>query len=249
MLVKKKIQCIVVDDDQFSVNMLKDYIAEIPRLQIKGIYTNPVKALMEVIETGADLIFLDINMPGISGIQFAENLKHKAQNIIFTTAFANYAVEAFDVSAKHYLLKPIELSKFIEVVTDVIYNCFDANAVAELDVTSFFLRTGERGKLTKVLKSDIVFIQAAGNYVQLLTEVDQHMIYMTIKEMVDVLKNDRFFFRVHKSYIINAHFVKKIIGNTVNLGKYDVLISNQYKSDFADYLKDRILMSKRISQS
>ncbi|RQO66599.1 hypothetical protein DBR40_22225 [Pedobacter sp. KBW01] len=243
--MKNIINCVIIDDDPFAIKVIANHIAEIPRLQILQTYTNPIKALSEInsLKNKLDLIFLDIDMPGLTGINFAESVRHSFPNIIFTTAFAEYAVKAFDLRAKHYLLKPIDLDIFSQKVYTVLLECFD-NPLDE-DNDAFYLRVGERGYRVKVLKEDIIYIQAAGNYLHIFTSETHYTIYYSLQEMVQKLLGNTRFFRVHKSYIINTDYVHSIQGNTIHLQKYDVLMTVPYKADFVRYLEDNTLLFRK----
>jgi len=243
--MKTIINCVIIDDDPFAINVITNHIAEIPRLQVLQTYTNPIRALSEIndLKIKPDLIFLDIDMPGLSGISFAESARHSFPNIIFTTAFAEYAMKAFDLRAKHYLLKPIDLDIFCQKVYTVLLECFD-NPLDD-DNDAFYLRVGERGYRVKVLKEDIIYIQAAGNYLHIFTLEMHYTIYYSLQEMVQKLIGKTNFFRVHKSYIINSNYVQSIQGNTIHLQKYDVLMTAPFKADFVRYLEDNTLLFRR----
>lgn len=246
--MKNSISCIIIDDDPSAINILKDHIAEMPRLEILSTYTKPVEALSDISqEDKRHLIFMDIDMPAMSGLRLADNLKHKSHNIIFTTSYPEYAMEAFKVRAKHYLLKPFNIGDFAEVVNEVITEYYDAQSVVRENDQAFFLRTnGERGKLTKVLKKDIIYLQGSNNHVHIYTPSNNYSVYMTIREMEERLSANEHFFRVHKSYMINTLFVQGINGHKIDLGKYEVLMTPQYKTGFMEYVTRNILISKRL---
>lgn len=247
-IMKNLISCIIIDDDPTAIRILEHHIAEIPRLKINRTYTKPVEALSDISrEPNKQLIFMDIDMPSMSGIRLADNLKHKCHNIIFTTSYPEYALEAFKVRAKHYLLKPFNIGDFAEVVNEVVTEYYDAqNVVSETD-KAFFLRTnGERGRLTKILKAEIIYLQGSNNHVHIYTINNNYPVYMTIKEMEERLNENKHFYRVHKSYMINTAFVKEINGHKVDLGKYEVIMSPQYKTAFMEYVGQHILTSKRL---
>ncbi len=246
--MKKSVSCIIVDDDPTAINILQDYIVEMPRLKINRIFNKPVEALSEIsIESNRQLIFLDIDMPALSGLQLADNLKHKSHNIIFTTSYPEFALDAFKVRAKHYLLKPFNMGNFAVVVNEVLSECYDAQDIAKENEGAFFLRTnGERGRLTKVLKKDIIYLQGSNNHVHIYTPTNDYSVYMTIKEMEEKLQENGHFYRVHKSYIINTAYVKEINGHKIDLGKYEVLMTPQYKEAFMGFIEDQTLVSKRL---
>ena len=248
--MNKKINCVIVDDDRFAIDTLEDYIKHLPNLQILKTYTNSVKAATELsLMHGRLLVFLDIDMPHYSGLQLAEKLKDKGFQVIFTTAHSDYAIDAFRVRARHYLLKPIGLSEFIDVVTDVIAHTPDWMIEPYENTEALFLRTGERNKLTRVLKKDIIYIQGAGNYVDVFLEDLRLSTYMTMLEMEALLEKDPRFFRVQKSYIINEGHVQKIDGNTIYLLGHTVSMSGNYNGKFIDYLNTCTLKSSRINSA
>jgi len=246
--MKSSISCIIIDDDPTAINILQDHIAEMPRLKVHRVYTKPIEALNEIsAESDKQLIFLDIDMPAMSGLRLADNLKHKSHNIVFTTSYPEFALDAFKVRAKHYLLKPFDIADFAVVVNEVLSECYDAQRIVNENEDAFFLRTnGERGRLTKVLKKDIIYLQGSNNHVHIYTPTNDYSVYMTIKEMEEKLQQNERFYRVHKSYIINTSFVREINGHKIDLGKYEVLMSPQYKEAFMHYIEDQILISKRL---
>lgn len=246
--MKNAISCIIIDDDPTAVEILKDHISAMPRLKIEQIYTKPIEALNNISQCNCKyLIFMDIDMPAMSGIKLANSLKHRSHNIIFTTSYPDYALEAFKVRAKHYLLKSFNISDFAEVVNEVITEYYDSQHLESENDLAFFLRTnGERGKLTKVLKADMIYLQGSNNHVHIYTSDHNYSVYMTIKEMEEKLSDNKQFYRVHKSYIINTRFVKEINGHKIDLGKYQVLMTPQYKEAFMEYVNRNILISKRL---
>lgn len=245
--MKKTYNCVIIDDDRSAINILTHHIEEFPNLQVHKTFTKPLHALSELSQTqDIDLIFLDIDMPGLSGIQLAESLQTQSPNIIFTTAHDGYALKAFDVRARDFLLKPIELETFAKVVNRVLKECF----VEKIRKFSYedlaFFRPGERGRIDKIDLSSITHIRAAGNYVDVFTESERHNSYMTISELTDMLCVNDQFFRVHKSYLINGSYVTRIVGNVVYLGKHPIPMSKPYDSRFRDLISRKIWVSKRI---
>lgn len=246
--MKNPISCIFIDDELTAINILEDFASEMPRLKVHRTFTNPVEALSEIsVEPDRQLIFMDIDMPSMTGLRLADNLKHSPHKIIFTTSHAEHAIAAFKVRAKHYLLKPFNIGDFAEVVNEVISEYYDSQILVRGNRKAFFLRTnGERGKLIKVLKKDIIYLQGSNNHVHIYTPENDYSVYMTIKEMEELLSCDAYFYRVHKSYIINTRFVQEINGHTIDLGKYEVLMTPQYKQAFMDEVSKDILISKRL---
>lgn len=247
LIMKNTLNCVIIDDDHDGVEVLQDYISQFPTLNLTQVYMNPVTALTEVgLSEQVDLLFLDIDMPGISGTELAERLKDRVGHIIFATAYREYTMTSYDLLVKYYLLKPFDFVRFASVISDVIYSSYAKTEHPSVSDDDLYLRTGEKGKITRVLKSDILYIQAASNYVSVLLQNVLYTTYMTLTEMTEILETDNRFFRVHKSYIINKDHVKLIAGNTIDLGKYQVPMSTQYKNAFTSYLGKKTLTSKRL---
>ncbi|WP_316851561.1 LytR/AlgR family response regulator transcription factor [Pedobacter agri] len=244
--MKKTYNCVIIDDDRSAIAILTDHIEEFPNLHVLKTFTKPLQALSELNQDqNIDLIFLDIDMPGLSGIQLAENLQTQSPNIIFTTAHDRYALKAFDVRARDFLLKPIELETFAKVVNRVLKECF-VKQIKKFNYDDLaFFRPGPRGIIDAIGISAVTHIRAAGNYVDVFTAEERHTIYMTISELSEILCGGDQFFRVHKSYLINGSYVTRIVGNIVYLGKHPIPMSSPYKDRFQQFIKENIWKSKR----
>ncbi|RZK00206.1 MAG: response regulator transcription factor [Flavobacterium sp.] len=189
------------------------------------------------------LLFLDVEMPDISGIELAKSLSSKTASVIFTSAYEKYALEAFDVRAKHYLIKPIKQDKFSTEVMKVIDNDLALLHKCVNDV--FFFKTGEKGKLTKVKKHDIFYFEGAGNYVKIVTTKIEQLIYLTLLEVEEIFKNDCFF-RIHRSHVINAKKIAKIAGNTIYFkDERKVRMTNFYKAKLVKFLEENTIETGR----
>jgi len=234
-----QIRCTIVDDDQYAISILEKHITEIPELTVHRTFTRPVEAL-GAINSYQDnhLIFMDIDMPGMSGMRLAENLRNTSHNIIFTTSYQEYALDAIKVRAKHYLLKPFGLDDLAEVVNIVIRECYDHKNYDSEDDTAFFFRTDkEPGKLKRVEKGEIMYIQGANHHIHIYTPTENFSVYMPLGVIEKLLGKNREFYRVHKSYLLNADHVKNIEGNKISLGKYEVLMTSSFKKDFVSYVE------------
>ncbi|WP_426330132.1 LytR/AlgR family response regulator transcription factor [Pedobacter sp. R-06] len=242
-----EISCTIVDDDTSAISILEKHLAHIPRLKLHRTFTRPVEAL-NAIDTYQDnhLIFMDIDMPGMSGMKLAENLRHTSHNIIFITSYQEYALAAIKVRAKHYLLKPFGLDDLAEVVNIVIRECYELKNFDSEDENAFFFRTDkELGKLKRVEKAEIVYVQGANHHIHIYTPTENFSVYMSLGELEEGLRKNRQFFRVHKSYILNVGYIKNIDGNKINLGKYEVLMTSSFKKDFVSYVERNTLKTNR----
>lgn len=244
MLMKNKLRCVIIDDEKHAIRLLTGYIATMPALELVKTFTNPVEALSNIFaDDKIDIIFLDIEMPHINGIELAANLKSKTKAIVFTSAYQQYTLDAFDLRATQFLLKPIKLSKFTQVLTNVVDVDFASNERPGKNIV--FIKTGEKGKLTRVNKQDIIYFEGAKNYVNMVTTKCEQLVYLTLKEVEEVFCVD-LFYRVHRSHVINARKIEKIVGNTINLGcGYQVQMGNFYKDSLTKFLEDKTLMSGR----
>lgn len=246
--MKQNLTCVIIDDDPHAIEILEDYVSQIPMLTLRKSYTDPVQALIE-LATGSplDLLLLDIDMPGVNGLLLADKLKSVVPNVIFTTGHSGYAREAFEVRAKHYLLKPISIAEFSSALAVVISSDAVSKSLTPGDDDSIYVRTGVRNERVKLRKGDIYLIESAANYVNIVTAKSCRLVYMMMKEMAEVLESDQRFYQIRKSAIINREFVDRVDGNTVVFKDIEQrpVISKFYGEKFLDYLNSRTLLSKR----
>jgi two-component system LytT family response regulator len=231
----------IVDDDPEAIEVLSDYIQKVPILSLQKITTDPIKALAILEEIKPDIIFLDVEMPELSGFDFLESLKANQINnlskIILTTGHEKYAITGYDHSISGYLLKPISFKRFKVVVDRVVVEIRkNKNSFGKEDF--LFLDVG--GKKIKVNFREILYIEAAGNYVFIITSKDRLMIHKTMNVIQDLLP-EKDFIRVHKSYISSISHIKEIHGNeiffTSEKPEKKILFSNTYKENLLKKLK------------
>ena len=240
----KKIRCAIIDDEKHSISILSDHILKMPALELVYTFSNPLDALTGILTTDRiDLLFLDINMPDISGIDLATTLKERVRFIIFTTAHSKYALKAFDLDIRQYLLKPIERAKFSKVVSRIL----DKEVWRTYQRDGYlFVYTREK-KLTKIRNEEILYFETLGNYVRIVTLAAEFVSYLTMKEVESnfTLTN---FYRVHRKFFINYDMIQDVTGNNIHLGgAHYVLMSNGYKEHVRNYIEDKTLKSGRIS--
>jgi len=211
------LSCFVIDDDVDSIDLLTSYISETPLLDLKGIEKDPIKALEYFNGIGEfpDLTFLDIEMPKLSGLALARLMKEKTK-IIFSTAYGNYAVEAFEIGAIDYLKKPYSYERFLKAVVKA-KDLMAANA-AQVKVGYIFVQLKENKKVIKVKinTGDIIRIEGMGNYLRIFTISDRNYVfYGKLSALLTDLPNE--FVRIHKSHIVNMTFVEVIKGSNIIL--------------------------------
>jgi DNA-binding LytR/AlgR family response regulator len=238
--------CYVIDDEEHAIDTLIGYINKLPGLHLAGSNINPLEAIDEVINsTPADIVFLDVDMPELSGLDAADIISPHAA-IIFTTAFPNYAVQAFEKNGADFLLKPISFERFTKSVNKVqglIKSKKQTEQPPEDD--HFFINPGIKGKVIQLSYSDIVYIEGLKNYVVIYTGTEKHITYLSIGELEKSIPASRFI-RIHKSFIINIDKIKSIDGNKVMLGQSSVLpIGHLFKDNVINMVHARTLKSGR----
>jgi len=235
------LNCIIIDDEPLARKGLKEYIQDVPFLQMLGEFDNPVKAAEILLGQKIDLVFLDIQMPKITGLEFVKTLPSPPM-IIFTTAYPQYAVEGFELSAIDYLLKPFSFDRFWKAVIKA-RNQIDAGKQTIDEVKTepgyFFIKS--ESKLVKIKYDDILFIEALQNYVSIQTTSKKYISYLTFKSIQESLPADQFI-RIHKSFIVGMSKIESIEGNEIKIGPHSLPISRTSKEEVMErILKNRYL--------
>ena len=236
-----KLKCLIVDDEPIARKVLQEYIEEIDFLDLAGEAENPLKAMSILSAKDIDLVFLDINMPKINGIEFLKSSRSSA-HVIITTAYSEYAVESFGLDVLDYLVKPIGFDRFLK-------SCNKAMEMAELKKSGkapvkkaddhFFIKSNNQ--IEKVYYHDLLYAEAMLNYVMLYTSGRKMMVYVTIKGLEDQLPAD-LFIKVHKSFIVNISKVKSIEGNVLHIGNEKIAISQGLREKvLAEIIKDKMI--------
>src|SRR5215213_2904552 len=234
------INCLVVDDEQHAIDILLHYIAQTPMLNVVAATTNPIEALQVVATQKVGLVFLDIHMPELSGIDFVKAINGKAK-VILTTAYSEFALEGYELDVVDYLLKPIRLPRFLAAVQKAAKNVKEEPAITE-DDDYIFVKTESKGKLLKINLADIDYIEGMKNYVAFHCGGNKTLVYASMKEIEDRLPA-RHFMRVHKSFIIRVDRITGIEGNRVLLknSNADILIGESYKNELMEKVRGKLL--------
>ncbi|QDW26651.1 LytR/AlgR family response regulator transcription factor [Pedobacter sp. KBS0701] len=244
------LKCVVIDDEQHAIEVLTDHIAEMPGLTVFKTFTSPVQALTEIsIEDEIDLLFMDIDMPGINGLELAKNIREKAKYLIFTTAHPDYALQAFDVQSDQYLLKPISFAKFALGIDRILKKESNNNSkgtTKEADqVAALYIKGDHKYAFSNIAIDEILYIKALQNYIQIITKSEIHTTYLTLKEIEKALENHPFI-RVNKSNIVAKSAIKKVDGNIIRLVNNEMIqIGEGYKETFFAYVQSSLLKSNR----
>ena len=231
-----KIRCLIIDDEPLARKGLREYIADTDFLELVGEYDNPVNAAAAIGRDDIQLLFLDIQMPKITGLDFFKTLKNPPP-VIFTTAYPQYALDSYEVNALDYLVKPISFDRFLKAVMKAkeYYEVREKNSMetAGRAEDHFFIKADN--KLIRLKFDEILYAEALQNYVVIHTTDRKYITYLTFKAIEDYLPADRFV-KTHKSYIVAAGRIDSIDGNDIRLGTHHVSISRNLKDEVMDKL-------------
>ncbi len=228
------IRAIAIDDEPLALEVIKKYVSDTPVVSLVGTFTDAIQALSFLKTQQIDLIFLDIQMPDINGIQFANNLKNRPF-IIFTTAYAEYAVQGFDVEAVDYLVKPIKFDRFMKAVMKVSKRL--STEVPEKTVEEGFIFVKSEYQMVKVFFNDIRYIEGLDDYIKihLLGDLKPILSLMSLKGIIQKLPADQFM-RVHRSFIIPLKSIVSIRNKIIYLDKVKIPIGDTYYSAVQEWL-------------
>jgi len=231
-----KIKCVIIDDEPLARKGLKEYVSDVDFLELVGEFDNPVKATELIGRGEVQLIYLDIQMPKLSGIDFFKTLA-KAPPVIFTAAYPQFAVEGFELNALDYLVKPVSFDRFFKAALKAkeYYETREKNVAegAHSAAGYFFIKADN--KLIKLVYDDILFAEALQNYVVIHTQDRKYITYLTFKSVEEYLPAEKFL-KTHKSYIVATSKIESIEGNNIRIGAHDVPISRNLKEEVMEIL-------------
>ena len=235
------LNCLIIDDEPLARKGLKEYLGDVDFVQLLGEFDNPVKAMDIMMKEKIDLIFLDIQMPKMTGLEFFKSLPHPPL-VIFTTAYPQYAVEGFELNAVDYLLKPFSFDRFWKAVLKARSMKENPQAtVANAEEDFFYIKSDN--KLVKINYADVQFIEALQNYVAIHTDQKKYITYLTFHSIEEYLPANRFV-KTHKSYIVAMHKVESIEGNEILIGKNRIPISRTEKESVLEKLVQNRLLKR-----
>ena len=243
------ISCMIIDDEPLAVSLLESYVNKTPFLDLKGTFNSAIDALFVINNNPVNLLFLDIQMPELSGMDFSRLLNDDIR-VIFTTAFEQYALDSYKVNALDYLLKPISYPDFLKSSQKALqwYEMIKKTPerIAESSSPERIFIKADR-KLVQVELADILYIEGLKDYVKIFVEGAPHPILslMTMKSLEELLPTNRFI-RVHRSFIVQPEKIKVIERNRIVYGKEYIPISDNYKAKFLEFLSCRSLFSESV---
>ncbi|WP_304065163.1 LytR/AlgR family response regulator transcription factor [Pedobacter glucosidilyticus] len=238
------IRCLVVDDEPLAIDIISDYIEKIPFLTLVKSYQNPIEALMAVQNGEADLVFLDVQMPELTGIQFLKIANGKCK-VILTTAYQEYALEGYELNVVDYLLKPVAFERFYQAAQKAQQLLCNVAAPLPVETTSSaptpinnFIFVKTEHKIQKIYLNDILFIEGLKDYISIYTKTERIITLQSMKKMEDVLPEHQFI-RVHKSYILALDKIESIERSRISIGDKIIPIGDTYRDGFFKAIESR----------
>jgi len=246
--VMKAIRCAVIDDEPLALGLMASYVKKTPFLELVGSYSSAVQAMQELQQTPADLLFLDIQMPELNGLDFSRMVPPQTR-IVFTTAFDQYAIDGYRVNALDYLLKPISYPNFLQAASKaqewfkLVEQTQASPQGKEEEVESIFVKS--EYKQVQVMLDDILWIEGLKDYIKIYEEGQDKPLLslMSMKSMEELLPSHRFM-RVHRSFIVNKSKIRVVEHNRIVFGKTYIPVGDSYKDDFLVFLSERSLGKK-----
>ncbi|MFD1257059.1 LytR/AlgR family response regulator transcription factor [Mucilaginibacter terrae] len=243
------IRCIAVDDEAYAVKIIADYINKVPFLELAGTTTSAIDALGMVQQGNIDLVFLDIQMPELTGIQFLKLCGSKCK-VILTTAYPEYALEGYEHDVLDYLLKPVAFDRFFKAAQKALNYLLPAvlppsnytpsaplPALPDASPNYIFIKGDSKNKFLKVGYDDILYVEGLKNYVSVFTPLQRLITYQTLRDLEAQLPQPPFY-RVHKSYIISLNKIRMVDGHTIYIQDQAIPIGETYRDGFYKIIRE-----------
>lgn len=237
-----KMRAIAIDDEPLALKLVVDYISKTPYLELAGAFDNPLDAVEFLARDDAELIFVDIQMPDLTGIEFIRSLESE-HKIIFTTAYEKYAVEGFKLNAVDYLLKPFSYEEFLKAAGKARKLVeMESSSAPTIEANNQFLFLKSEYKIRRINFNDILYIEGLKDYIKVFTAgEDKPLLSLnSIKSLEQKLPEDKFM-RVHRSYIVNLDKIETIERSRIVFGKVYIPVSDQFKDKFQEFLDKNFL--------
>jgi DNA-binding LytR/AlgR family response regulator len=223
-----KIKCIIIDDEPLAIQIIEKYLLEFQNFELVASFKNPLNALTAIEENDIDVIFLDINMPKMNGLEFVKNLESRP-NIIITTAYREYAVDSFTLDVLDYLVKPIPFNRFLKSINKITQKVHLQRGKINVEVNDdshIFLKVDK--KLVKIKFVDIFYIESLKDYIKIFTAIGDYLVHKSLTGITEELPSN--FLRIHRSYTIAIDKVKSVEGNLVEINTKRIPIGRKYVS-------------------
>jgi len=222
-----KIKCVIIDDERLAIEVIERHLKNFDHVEIVASFENPLKAYPLLEQEKIDVIFLDINMPQMTGFSFIENLSNKPL-IVFTTAYREYAVKSFELSVLDYLVKPIPFNRFLKTMNKVYQQVYMNNVSGDTNLQQephIFLKVNK--KLIKINLNDILFIESLKDYIKVITTVGDYVVHKSLTAITEELPQSSFI-RIHRSYTISINKIIALEGNTIEISNKKIPIGRNY---------------------
>lgn len=230
---KAKLTCVIIDDEPIALRIMGSYVDKIDYLEALGYFTNALDALKVLRDKAIDIIFLDIEMPGINGLEFLKSIPNPPK-VIFTTAYRNYAADAFDVDALDYMVKPFPFERFLKSINKYHESIKNANtAIPEINRRYILLKSDKKN--FKVDVDDIIYIESLDDYVKVHTLQRSLVCYLRLSGIESILESSEFI-RIHRAYIVNTKHIKAFTHAFVEINQKQIPIGRSYRERIAKHL-------------
>lgn len=223
------INCLIVDDEPLAADVIESFVAKMPHLLLVGKVNSATEALALLKTEKVDILFLDIQMPEMTGLELLKTLRNPPI-VIFTTAYPNFALESYEIDAADYLLKPIAFDRFVKALNKAEERLKSMNHLENGETPDYIFVKAD-GKLVKINIPDICYVEGLKDYVIIHTPQNKVVTHNTMKNIEALLLTDENFIRIHRSYIINLRFVKEIEGNSFRVKDQLLTIGTTFKED------------------
>jgi DNA-binding LytR/AlgR family response regulator len=225
-----KIKCVIIDDEPLAIKVIENHLKEFQNFEVIGTFNNPIIPL-NLLENGeADVLFLDINMPKMNGLDFAKTLNTKT-NVVITTAYREYAVESYDLNVLDYLVKPIPFNRFLKTINKITQKVYQQKGIQKeedaINESFIFLKVDK--KLVKIKFDAILYIESLKDYIKVFTTTENYLVHKSLTSITEELP-DINFIRIHRSYTIAIDKVKSLEGNLLEIGIARIPIGRKYVS-------------------
>ena len=240
------LKCCIIDDEPLAIELLESYVKKTPFLQLEASFTSAVQAIERISKGDIDLIFLDIQMPELDGMEFSRMIEGKSR-VIFTTAFGQYAVDSYKVNAVDYLLKPFAYTDFLKAAQKALQWFELSSGTGEMhSPNKSYIFVKSDYKLKQIPLDKVLYIEGLKDYVKIYLEDEPHPILslLSLKSLEEMLPDSRFI-RVHRSFIVQVCKIKMIDRNRIVFGKEYIPISDTYKDSFAEFISRHTPLSNK----
>ena len=234
----KKLSCIIVDDEPVARKILQEFVEQVPFIDLQDKFENAMKAEAFLKNSAVDMIFLDIEMPKVSGLQFLQKLNIESM-VILTTAFPQYALEGYELDIIDYLLKPFAFNRFLKAVHKAKdYYQMKTRTAGSQEPSYIFIKSEKR--IEKIELNDILYAESIGNYVSIYTERKKIIAYLTMKSLESQMPAEDFI-KIHQSYLVNCSKIDAIEGNEIKIAGKSLPMSRNYREMVMKIVYQRML--------